>query len=92
MAEIQAKSLGMAVEIFDSDGKNIEDTATPGELVCTRPHPSMPVYFWADKNDEKYRNAYFKRYPGEFPLSMRDGESLTAGGWWQECGIMATSS
>ena len=54
----------MAVEIFDADGKNIEDTAQPGELVCTRPHPSMPVYFWADKNDEKYRNAYFNRYPG----------------------------
>lgn len=62
--EMQAKSLGMAVEIYDHDGKNIEDTGMPGELVCTRPHPSMPVYFWADKNDEKYRNAYFNRYPG----------------------------
>ncbi|EKM54658.1 uncharacterized protein PHACADRAFT_146820 [Phanerochaete carnosa HHB-10118-sp] len=62
--EIQSKSLGMAVEIYDPDGKNIEDIALPGELVCTRPHPSMPVHFWADKNDEKYRNAYFNRYPG----------------------------
>ena len=54
----------MAVEIFDVDGKNIEETGTPGELVCTRPHPSMPVCFWGDKNDEKYRKAYFDTYPG----------------------------
>ncbi|KIP06965.1 hypothetical protein PHLGIDRAFT_106267 [Phlebiopsis gigantea 11061_1 CR5-6] len=62
--EIQGKCLGMDVQIFDPDGKNIEDTGMPGELVCTRPHPSMPVYFWADKNDEKYRNAYFNKFPG----------------------------
>ena len=55
----------MAVEIFDAEGKNIEDTAQPGELVCTRPHPSLPVCFWNDKNDEKYRKAYFETYPGE---------------------------
>ena len=54
----------MAVEIFDVDGKNIEETGTPGELVCTRPHPSMPVRFWGDNNDEKYRKAYFDTYPG----------------------------
>lgn len=55
----------MAVEIFDVDGKNIEDTGMPGELVCTRPHPSMPVRFWGDDNDEKYRKAYFDTYPGK---------------------------
>ncbi|KAJ3555249.1 hypothetical protein NM688_g2685 [Phlebia brevispora] len=62
--EMQCKALGMAVEIFDYSGKNIENTGEPGELVCTRPHPSMPVYFWGDKNDEKYRKAYFETYPG----------------------------
>lgn len=67
-SEIQGKGLGMAVEIFDANGKNIEDTAQPGELVCTRPHPSMPVCFWGDKNDEKYRKAYFETYPGEIGL------------------------
>ncbi len=54
----------MAVEIFDHKGKNIEDTGMPGELVCTRAHPSMPVCFWGDKNDEKYHKAYFDTYPG----------------------------
>lgn len=63
----------MAVEIFDPDGKNIEDTGMPGELVCTRPHPSMPVYFWADKNDEKYRNAYFNKFAGK-ALLMAGGK------------------
>ncbi|THH02274.1 hypothetical protein EW026_g590 [Hermanssonia centrifuga] len=62
--EIQVKSLGMAVEIFDHEGKSIEDTGLPGELVCTRPHPSMPIRFWGDKNDEKYRKSYFDTYPG----------------------------
>lgn len=63
-AEIQYKSLGMKTEIFDPDGKSIEDTGTPGELVITRPHPSFPLCFWGDKNDEKLRDAYFNFYPG----------------------------
>lgn len=54
----------MAVEIWDIHGKNIEDTGMPGELVCTRPHPSMPVFFWGDQDNEKYRKAYFDTYPG----------------------------
>ncbi|KAJ3486433.1 hypothetical protein NLI96_g4243 [Meripilus lineatus] len=62
--EIQYKSLGMKTEIFDPDGKSIEDTGTPGELVITRPHPSFPLCFWGDKNDEKLRDAYFNFYPG----------------------------
>ncbi|CAL1706757.1 unnamed protein product [Somion occarium] len=62
--EIQGKSLGMKVEIFDPDGKNIEDTGEPGELVCTRPHPSLPICFWGDKGDKKLRASYFDTYPG----------------------------
>ena len=54
----------MAVEVWDLHGKNIEETGTPGELVCVRPHPSMPVSFWGDNNDEKYRKAYFDMWPG----------------------------
>lgn len=54
----------MKVQIFDYEGKNIEDTGVPGELVCSRPHPSMPVYFWNDKDDVKYRKAYFETFPG----------------------------
>ncbi|KAI0755922.1 hypothetical protein BC629DRAFT_1584604 [Irpex lacteus] len=58
------KALGMAVEIWDLHGKNVEETGTPGELVCVRPHPSMPVFFWGDKNNEKYKKAYFDMWPG----------------------------
>ncbi|THH05067.1 hypothetical protein EW145_g5069 [Phellinidium pouzarii] len=62
--EIQGKALGMAVEIFDPAGRNIEHTGTPGELVCTRPHPSLPIAFWGDEDGEKFRKAYFDVYPG----------------------------
>ena len=54
----------MKVEIFDPSGRNIEDTGEPGELVCTRPHPSLPIYFWGDEGDKKLRAAYFDTYPG----------------------------
>lgn len=64
-AEIQGKALGMAVEVFDPSGKNIEHTAQPGELVCTRPHPSLPIGFWGDPDGEKLRKAYFDFYPGK---------------------------
>lgn len=64
MIEIQAKTLGMKVEIFDPTGNNIEHTGQPGELVCTRPHPSLPLYFWGDSSGEKLRDAYFNMYPG----------------------------
>jgi len=62
--ELQGKGLGMAVQVFSPDGKDIESTGEPGELVCTRPHPSMPIAFWGDKNGEKYEKAYFDTYPG----------------------------
>ena len=63
--EIQCKVLGMAVQIFDPQGNNIEHTGEPGELVCTRPHPSIPVGFWGDTKDgKKFRDAYFSTYPG----------------------------
>ncbi|KAG6874498.1 hypothetical protein C0995_010408 [Termitomyces sp. Mi166 len=62
--QIQCKTLGMKVEVFDPSGKNIEHTGTPGELVCTRPHPSLPLYFWGDASGEKLRDAYFNMYPG----------------------------
>ncbi|KAJ7187744.1 acetoacetyl-CoA synthetase [Mycena filopes] len=63
--EIQGKSLGMKVEVFDPAGNNIEHTGTAGEMVCTRPHPSLPVRFWGDdKSGTKFRDAYFSMYPG----------------------------
>ncbi|KAF5322148.1 hypothetical protein D9619_001457 [Psilocybe cf. subviscida] len=62
--EIQVKELGMKVEIFDPMGNNVEHLIQPGELVCTRPHVSLPVGFWGDHSGEKLREAYFNMYPG----------------------------
>jgi acetoacetyl-CoA synthetase len=59
--EIQAKGLGMAVEVFDDQGRSLR--GEKGELVCTRPFPSMPVAFWNDPDGAKYRAAYFAKYP-----------------------------
>lgn len=62
--EIQCKSLGMKVEVWDLAGNNIEHTGNPGELVCTRPHPSIPLYFWGDPSGQKFLQSYFSMYPG----------------------------
>jgi acetoacetyl-CoA synthetase len=59
--EIQCRALGMAVETFGDDGKPVR--GQKGELVCTRPFPSMPVGFWNDLDGRKYRAAYFERFP-----------------------------
>jgi acetoacetyl-CoA synthetase len=59
--EIQAKGLGMAVEVFDESGKPV--TREKGELVCTKPFPAMPIGFWNDPDGAKYRAAYFEKYP-----------------------------
>jgi acetoacetyl-CoA synthetase len=60
--EIQTAGLGMAVVVFDDRGRPVR--LIPGELVCTRPFPSMPVAFWDDPDGSKYRAAYFDYYPG----------------------------
>ena len=59
--ELQCRSLGMAVEVFDEEGNAV--TNQKGELVCTRPFPSMPLGFWNDRGHERYRAAYFAKYP-----------------------------
>ncbi len=59
--EIQARGLGMAVDVFDDAGKPVR--GEKGELVCTKPFPCMPVSFWNDPDDKKYRAAYFERFP-----------------------------
>ena len=60
--EIQVRGLGMAVDVFNDDGQPI--TGEQGELVCTRPFPSMPVGFWNDPDGSRYRGAYFEHFPG----------------------------
>ena len=59
--EIQCRGLGMAVDVFDEEGNSVTDT--PGELVCTKPFPSMPIMFWNDPDGKKYQEAYFDYYP-----------------------------
>ena len=60
--ELQTRGLGMAVEVFDEDGRPVR--GRDGELVCTRAFPSMPVSFWNDPDGAKYHAAYFEHYPG----------------------------
>ncbi|MDQ0324947.1 acetoacetyl-CoA synthetase [Rhodopseudomonas julia] len=60
--EIQGPGLGMAVDVWDEDGQPV--TGAKGELVCTKPFPSMPVMFWGDPDGIKYQSAYFDRFPG----------------------------
>ena len=59
--EIQAPALGMAVEVWDDDGKPV-GPGQKGELVCVKPFPSMPVMFWNDRGGAKYHSAYFERF------------------------------
>jgi acetoacetyl-CoA synthetase len=63
--EIQCSLLGMSIEAFDDEGHPYPPgSGQRGELVCTRPFPSMPLGFWNDPFDAKYRAAYFERFPG----------------------------
>jgi len=59
--ELQCRSLGIAVEVFDPEGNAL--VGEKGELVCTKPFPSMPLGFWNDRGDERYHAAYFAKYP-----------------------------
>lgn len=59
--ELQCRGLGMATDVFDEGGRPVREQK--GELVCTRPFPPMPLYFWNDPDGEKYFNAYFSRFP-----------------------------
>ncbi len=59
--EIQAPMLGVAMDVFDDDGKPIR--GEKGELVCTKAFPSMPVGFWNDGDASRYKAAYFEVFP-----------------------------
>ena len=59
--EIQARGLGLAVDVFDDNGNPLQ--GEKGELVCTKPFPSMPVGFGNDPDGSRYHAAYFERYP-----------------------------
>ena len=61
-SELQCRGLGMKVEAYDIKGNSV--MGEKGELVCTQSAPSMPIYFWNDPDNSKYRKAYFDIYPG----------------------------
>ena len=75
--ELQCRGLGMAVEVFNDEGRPVR--GEKGELVCIKPFPSMPIGFWNDADGVKYRAAYFDRFPnawchGDFcELTARGG-------------------
>ena len=60
--ELQARTLGMAVEAWDERGNPV--LGQKGELVCTKPFPSLPLGFWNDPDGSRYRDAYFTYFPG----------------------------
>ncbi|PHS25670.1 MAG: acetoacetate--CoA ligase [Robiginitomaculum sp.] len=66
--EIQGPGLGMAVEVWDDDGKPV--VGQKGELVCVKPFPSLPVGFWNDEDNVRYKAAYF----GDYPNIWRHGD------------------
>ena len=60
--QLQGAGLGLAVDIFDEEGKPVQEQK--GELVCTKPFPAMPIGFWDDPDQKRYRSAYFERFDG----------------------------
>ncbi|MBI1225537.1 MAG: acetoacetate--CoA ligase [Bacteroidetes bacterium] len=62
LGELQCRCLGAAIEAWDEAGQPVQNEV--GELVVTKPMPSMPVFFWGDKNQERYLASYFDTYPG----------------------------
>ncbi|WUD70544.1 acetoacetate--CoA ligase [Streptomyces sp. NBC_00510] len=69
--ELSAPNLGVALAAYDAEGIPVRDQV--GELVVTRPMPSMPLYFWNDPDGSRYRDAYFATYPGVW----RHGDWIT---------------
>jgi acetoacetyl-CoA synthetase len=82
LGEIQNKGLGLDVDIFNEKGKSLKNKK--GELVCKNPFPSMPLKFWNDKNDIKFKNAYFNNflniwYHGDYAEIKKSGGFIIHG-------------
>ncbi|MDA8835451.1 acetoacetate--CoA ligase [Candidatus Pelagibacter bacterium] len=82
LGEIQNKGLGMNVDVFNEKGKSLKNKK--GELVCKNPFPSMPLKFWNDKNDIKFKKAYFNNflntwYHGDYAEIKKDGGFIIHG-------------
>jgi acetoacetyl-CoA synthetase len=72
--ELQCPGLGMKIAAYDERGNPVFDVE--GELVCEAPSPSMPLYFWNDKNNEKYKEAYFNYYTTSGKNVWRHGDYI----------------
>ena len=70
--ELQGPGLGMKVNVYDEDANPVVDVM--GELVCEAPAPSMPLYFWNDPGDQRYREAYFEYYTSKGKSVWRHGD------------------
>ncbi len=80
--EMQGLGLGMQVNVFDAAGKPLSNQE--GELVCTAPFPSMPLRFWNDENNLRYKSTYFDVYPnvwrhGDFARLTEKGGLIISG-------------
>ena len=62
--------MGCAIECWDADLECAVPVDEPGDLVCTKPFPSMPVRFWNDPEFQLYRAAYFDKIPGKFCIAI----------------------
>jgi acetoacetyl-CoA synthetase len=74
--ELQCKGLGMDVQVWDDSGQQVKNGK--GELICARPFPSMPIYFWNDSGNKKYQSAYFAKFNniwchGDYVLETDNG-------------------
>ncbi len=81
--EMMGPALGMAVAVYDENGAPVVDKQ--GELVCEKPFPSVPLYFWNDPDGERFREAYFHVFPniwrhGDYAMIHSDTGGITAFG------------
>ena len=82
LGEMQCRMLGCAVESWSEEGKPV--IGEVGELVCTQPLPSMPLYFWNDKNNARYLASYFEMYPAGLGRKPGGGDdNADMGGVWR---------
>jgi len=70
---MQCRQLGSATESWDANGRSVTDEV--GDLVCTKPLPSMPLYFWGDLDNTRYIDSYFREFPGVW----RHGDWISIG-------------
>ena len=81
--EIQGESLGIDVDIFDEKGKKLSQNKK-GELVIKKPFPTMPIKFWNDPKNKKFKKAYFSKYKniwhhGDFIQKTKNGGFIIYG-------------